>query len=284
MSVKWGSVNYGGFASQDTLHISDLDVPELVFEEWTLAACYSIGCVMGGFDGVLGLTPPWRVGEYPGAPNVLSQLLSNDLLSSPVFSLKIPRTEGDEGELLFGATNPSLYTAPLITIPVKNATGKAQSRFSDLWSVAASHITLDTAIPIHQPLSRHYIALLDAANPWLILPYDIARTFTDAIGAEPGPYWYHNVPCARRGELPALTFTLGGHNFSISAFDYTHEVDVWGAGLICITTFGAASEFGLRDADILVLGNPFLKGMYGVFDMEKREVGCKCFPPFLFST
>jgi saccharopepsin len=279
MSVKWGAVNYGGFASQDTFRIGDLNVPEFIFEEWTLAACYSIACVMGGFDGVLGLAPPWRKGEYP---NVLSRLLSNNLLSSPIFSLKIPHTEQDEGELLFGATNPSLYTPPLVTLPIKNATGKAQSRFSDLWTIAATHITFDTAIPIHQPLSIHHIALLNPASPWLILPSNFAKTLTDAIGAQPGPYWYHNVPCARRGELPALTFTLGGYNFSISAFDYTHEVDLQGAGLICITTFAAASEFLVDDTDVIVLGSPFLKGVYGVFDMERREVGREFFFFFHF--
>ncbi|KAI9769218.1 MAG: Vacuolar protease A [Geoglossum simile] len=273
MGVKWGAVNYAGFASQDTFHISDLSVPEFLFEEWTAATCYSIVCVMGGFDGVLGLAPPWRKGNYPDVPNALSLLLSNNLLSSPLFSLKVPRTEHDEGELLLGATNPSLYTPPLITLPIKNATGTAQSRFSDLWTVAATDITFDTALPLHRPLSTHYIALLDAANPWLILPSDFAGLLIEAIGAERGPYWYHNVPCSRRGELPALTFTLGGRNFSISAFDYIHEVDLKESGLICITTFWPASEFLVDDSDIIVLGSPFLKGMYGVFDMEKREIG-----------
>ncbi|KAI9770478.1 MAG: Vacuolar protease A [Geoglossum umbratile] len=277
MNVKWGEVSYTGIVSQDAFHISDLDVPELRFEEWTDASCYSVGCTIGGFDGVLGLGPPWSKWEYPNVPNTLSLLLSNNLLPEPLFSIKIPRTPDDEGELLLGGTNPALYTPPLVTLPIKNLTGEARSWFPDAWTVAASHVSFDTAIPIHWPLSENHVALIDSAIPWLILPSALSRVLTAAIGAERGPYWFSNIPCSRRGELPSLTFSLGpdGRNFSISAFDYTHQIDLPGAGLTCITTFGPANDFYGEDVDLMLLGSPFLKGIYGVFDMGKQEVGCE---------
>ena len=44
------------------------------------------------------------------------------------------------------------------------------------------------------------------------------------IGATKNFMGQYNVDCNKRESLPDLTFNLGGHNFSISAFDYTLEV------------------------------------------------------------
>ncbi len=59
-----------------------------------------------------------------------------------------------------------------------------------------------------------------------------------------GPYWFKHIPCERRQEFPLLTFTLDGHDFSISAFEYTLEMED-SLGTICVTTFMAAYGFAL---------------------------------------
>ncbi|KAI9854827.1 MAG: Vacuolar protease A [Trichoglossum hirsutum] len=282
MGSRWGGVTYDGHISRDTFHIADLNVPKRLFEEWTLASCYTIGCVMGGseggFDGVLGLAPPWKIGRYPDIPNTLSLLLSNNLLSSPLFSLKLPSPQDHEGELLLGASRPPIHAAPPITLPIANATGKNQAWFSDLWTVDATHITLNTPVPLRQSLSVNHIALFDSATPWLIVPSALAKNLTKAIGASSGPYWFENVPCSRRPELPTLTFGLGpdgGRNFTISAFDYTYEIDHPTAGLICIPTFQASEDFYGEECEVVNLGSAFLKRFYTTFDMGKREIGCE---------
>jgi hypothetical protein len=279
INAEWASVSYTGHVSRDTLHISDLALPSTLFEEWTNANCMFVGCIKGGskkggYDGVLPLSPPWKPSQIP---NTLSVLLSQNLLSAPIFSLKLPRSQSDTGELLLGGTNPALHTAPPVTIPITNVTRPFQQPFANLWTVKPTHITFDTATTnlFHQTLNENYTAVLDAANPWLILPSRLARNLTAAIGAQPGPSWFRNVPCSSRAYLPTVTFGLGGHNFTIDAFDYTHEVDYPNIGLICITTFWAADEFGMERRETLLLGSAFLKGFYGVFDMERKEVGCE---------
>ncbi|KAH0563505.1 hypothetical protein GP486_001926 [Trichoglossum hirsutum] len=284
MGAKWGGVNYWGHVSRDTIHFADVNVPEQLFEEWTQATCYTFFCIRGGsesgFDGFLGLAPPWNRGRHSDVSNTLSLLLSNKLLSSPTFSLKLPRSPVDEGELRFGTSNPPLHASPPITLPVVNATGEDQSWAADLWNVAATHITFNTPIPLHQSLPTNHIALFDSATPWLILPSALARNLTEVVGASPGPYWFYNVPCSRRPELPTLTFGLGpggGRNFTISGFDYTYEIDIPHIGLTCITTFQSSGEFYGDESEVTTLGSAFMKRFYSTFDMEKREIRCESF-------
>ena len=272
-SSKFNAVNYGGFLSYDTIRLGDVNVTDYLFEEWTSASCYSIGCLDGGYDGVLGLAPPW--GLHQDHPNILSALLSQKVLDAPVFSMKLPIGFDDEGEILLGGMNTRINSSSLIDLPVVNATG--EYLFHDQWTVPASHISFDSSHPLEYSLPASGYALLDTASPYLILPSELARNMTAAIGAEPGPAWFYNIPCERRQELPALTFTLAGHEFSISAFEYTIEIrppEMPLAGFICVSTFMAADEFGVpKDWEGMVLGSPFLRGWYSVWDLEERKVG-----------
>ena len=120
-------------------------------------------------------------------------------------------------------------------------------------------------------------ALLESSSPYLILPSDLARNLTLAIGARQGLYWFHNIPCERRQELPTLTFGLGGKEFSIGAFEYTLEVDGLfpHAGKMCVTNFMASEESFPNSWEEMVLGSPFLKGFWSVWDFGERDVGCE---------
>lgn len=270
--AKWGAVNYGGFYSQDTVHIGDLDVRNHLFEEWTSASCYSLGCLNTGYDGAMGLAPPWNAGTGD-VPNILSSLQSQQLLDESIFSLKLPIGPDDEGEIIFGATPSSIDKSKIVKIPVINITSPPD--FPTSWAISASHISFDSPNPMNLSLGTATWALLDSSSPYLILPSDLARNLTLAIGARQGPYWFHNIPCERRQELPALTFGLGGQEFSIGAFEYTLEVDDLfpHAGKMCVTTFMASDEFFPDSWEGMVLGSPFLKGFWSVWDFGERDIG-----------
>lgn len=273
--AKWGDVNYGGIYSQDTVHLGNLDVKRQMFEEWTSANCYSVGCLNTGYDGVIGLAPPWNAGTGRGVPSILSSLESQGLLDESVFSLKLPIGPNDEGEIIFGRTPSGIEESKIVKIPVINITSPPD--FPTSWAVSATHISFDSPIPMNQSLKSTTWALLDSSSPYLILPSELARNLTLAIGAQQGPYWFHNIPCERRQELPTLTFGLGSHEFSISAFECTLEVDDLfpHAGKMCVTTFMAWDEFFPHSWEGMVLGSPFLKGFWSMWNFKEREVGCE---------
>ena len=280
-SVSWGSVTYDGPLGRDVVRISGVEIPDQVFMEWTDGTCVSILCLQGIVDGAIGLMPPWNRNNHPNS--ILRNLIEKGLLENHFFSLKLPANANDTGELLLGDTNSDLYTGDLLKLPFVNATDDYGSLFADLWSVAVENITMNTPIPLRYDLGPGAVAVLSSAVPYIVLPKELAKNLTLAIGAEPlqggismPPYM---LPCERRQELPPLTFGMGGHNLSLSAFDYTFELSLPNPPYeapVCITTFWSIEDFGYPDANAgIVLGSPFLKAFYSVFDFGKREVGCE---------
>lgn len=269
-SFNFGFIDYSGEVSYDSIYIGPNEFPHTAFEEWNDMTCTAIGCFELGYDGILGLAPPWNKRRSISSP--LSVMLDRDLLDEPIFSLKLPRSENEFGDLLFGASDQSLYNAPLMKIPITNPPD--DSVFHNFWTVSIDHATFNTTIPLSQTFKSSSIGILDSSSPYLALPGEIARNISAAIGARPGPYWFENVPCSDRLYLPTLTVGLGGYNFTLDAFDYTLEVYLEGTGSICLVTFIGSDEFGFG-RDYALLGAPFMRGVYSVFDIGKKEVGSK---------
>jgi len=277
-NVKWATINYSGYLSRDVARIGGVEATDQMFEEWTSAMAYSIGAWEYGYDGIIGLAPPWRPQGGSYMPNTLSGLLPQ--LDAPIFSLKLPTKEGDLGELLLGATNRDLYVSEPTTVPLSNHTDRF---FPASWALPTEAITFNSQVPLQTTCGSSdwgpgpCNALIDSSIPYIMLPHTLAINITTAVGARPGPLWFYNIPCERRQELPTLTVTLGGHNFSISAFEYTLEVEIPDQGVTCLMSIMDKSDFSLpRPWNGIILGNPFIRGFYSVFDMEKREIGCKC--------
>ncbi|KAL9114347.1 MAG: hypothetical protein Q9227_001769 [Pyrenula ochraceoflavens] len=270
-STLFGETNYDGELAYDFIRLGGIELPAMAFEEWTSATCASIACFQQGYDGVLGLGPPWW--KRRSIPSPLEVMLDRNVLDSPIFSLKLPRSEDEQGDLLFGASDPELYQAPLSQIPVLDL--QDENPFSGLWTVPADHLFFNSTRPlIHTFNSSSAFAVLDSSSPYLILPDEIAANLSLAIGAQPGPYWFQNIPCSNRVFLPTLTVGLGGYNFTIDAFDYTLEVLLdKQIGSICLTTFWSRGQFWGDSPDAMLLGAPFMRGVYSVFDMERREIG-----------
>lgn len=144
-----------------------------------------------------------------GVPNILSSLQSQELLDGPIFSLKLPIGPDDEIEIIFSASPSSIDESKIAKLPVINITSPLN--FPTSWTVSATYISFDSPKPMNLALGSTKWTLLDPSSPYLILPSDLARNLTLAIGARQGPYWFHDIPCKRRQELPTLTFGLSGH-------------------------------------------------------------------------
>ena len=87
------------------------------------------------------------------------------------------------------------------------------------------------------------------------------------IGAKKGYNGQYTVDCNKRDELPDMSFTLTGHNFTIGPYDYILEVQ--GS---CISSF-----FGMDIPEpagpLAILGDAFLRKWYSVYDLGTNSVG-----------
>lgn len=274
-SASYWAVRYTGILSQDTVSIAGVEIQNQMFEEYTDSHMISIGGMDVGFDGMLGLAPPWSE-EQNGEkyPNYLSLLMKEEKLEENVFSLRYPTTLEEQGELMLGGSNSNLYTGSFRNIsllPDDVDTPGLQGG----WTVPLSSITLNTPHPLHLPTPNYTAALV--SEPLLILPTAFARNITKIIGAEPFYLWLQSVPCDRRPYLPTLTFEIEGQEFTIDAWDYTFE---WSFGMpegsapMCAVWIGESGDYGLGEG-VVGLGTAFLKRWYSRWDFEGRRIGRK---------
>jgi saccharopepsin len=208
----------------------------------------------------------------PVLVNPFLAMAKKGLLDRNVFGLKLSRGEGDPGEIVFGDINHDMFDGELKTLPLLNNT-KDLERIQGRWKVSASSISIGGGTASLEG----YAALLESDFPLIALPGDLVMLLETHLGMEQiAPYAPKSIDCSKRDGLEDLTLTLGGHDFVISAYEYTIEMEKesWG-GHRCISVFLGMPEF--IDEKYIIVGSSFLRAFYGVFDLDERTVSCEYF-------
>ncbi|KAI1956038.1 CTD phosphatase Fcp1 [Ophidiomyces ophidiicola] len=242
-SIRYGSGSLSGFVSQDTLKIGDLTIKDQLFAEATSEP--GLAFAFGRFDGILGLgydsisvnkiTPPFY------------NMVNQKLIDEPVFGFYLgdANKEGDQSFATFGGIDKSLYSGEMIKIPLRR---KAY------WEVDFDAIALGDQ---RAELENTGI-ILDTGTSLIALPSTMAELLNKEIGAKKSWNGQYTVECDKRSSLPDLTFTLSGHNFTISANDYILEVQ--GS---CISSF-MGMDFPEPVGPLAILGDSFLRRWYTI--------------------
>ena len=248
-SIQYGSGSMEGFISQDTVTIGDITIKHQDFAEATSEP--GLAFAFGQFDGILGLgfdtisvnhvTPPFY------------NMVNKDLVDAPVFAFYITDAEG-QSEMVLGGVDESHYTGPVTNIPLRR---KAY------WEVELDALTLGGETASFEDTG----AILDTGTSLLTLPSTMAELVNAQIGAEKNFLGQYNIDCAKRDALPDMTFTLSGHNFTISAYDYILEVQ--GQCISAITPMDIPAPAG----PLIILGDAFLRRWYSIYDLGKGRVG-----------
>ena len=249
--IRYGSGSLSGYVSQDTFQIGDLKVKNQDFAEATSEP--GLAFAFGRFDGIMGLgydtisvnkiVPPFY------------NMLDQGLLDEPVFAFYLGDTnDGSESEAIFGGVNEKHFEGKLTKLPLRR---KAY------WEVDLDAITFGDATAEMDNTG----VILDTGTSLIALPSTMAELLNKEIGAKKSFNGQYTVECDKRDGLPDLTFTLTGHNFTISAYDYILEVQ--GS---CISAF-MGMDFPEPVGPLAILGDAFLRKWYSVYDLGNNAVG-----------
>jgi saccharopepsin len=250
--IRYGSGSLSGFVSRDTLQIGDIKVKGQDFAEATNEP--GLAFAFGRFDGILGLgydtisvnkmVPPFY------------HMINQKLVDEPVFAFYLgdANKDGDNSEATFGGIDKNHYTGELIKIPLRR---KAY------WEVELNSIALGDNVAELENTG----VILDTGTSLIALPSTMAELLNKEIGATKGFTGQYSVECDKRDSLPDLTFTLGGHKFTIGPYDYILEVQ--GS---CISSF-MGMDFPEPVGPLAILGDAFLRRWYSVYDVGNNAVG-----------
>jgi len=250
--IRYGSGSLSGFVSEDVMTIGDLEIKDQIFAEATEEP--GLAFAFGRFDGILGLG--FDTISVNKIPPPFYNMIDQDLLDEPLFAFYLGSTENDaEGsEATFGGVNKNHYTGKITEIPLRR---KAY------WEVDLDAISFGDSTAELENTG----VILDTGTSLIALPTTLAELLNKEMGAKKGYNGQYTVDCAKRDELPDMTFTLSGFDFSITPYDYILEVQ--GS---CISTF-MGMDFPEPVGPLAILGDAFLRKWYSVYDLGKGTVG-----------
>lgn len=249
--IRYGSGSLSGFVSQDVMTIGDLKIKDQIFAEATEEP--GLAFAFGRFDGILGLG--YDTISVNKIPPPFYNMIDQGLLDEPVFAFYLSDTNnGDDSEATFGGVDKSHYTGKITTIPLRR---KAY------WEVDLDAITFGDSTAELENTG----VILDTGTSLIALPTTLAELLNKEIGAKKGYNGQYTIECEKRDSLPDMSFTLSGHEFAITPYDYILEVQ--GS---CISSF-MGMDFPEPVGPLAILGDAFLRKWYSVYDLGKNTVG-----------
>mmetsp|Transcript_116365 Transcript_116365/g.267087 ORF Transcript_116365/g.267087 Transcript_116365/m.267087 type:complete len:418 (+) Transcript_116365:44-1297(+) len=210
------------------------------------------------WDGVFGLG--LNISDSP-LFNVHAGLLRNFKL--PVFSVYLAAHLGEESDITFGGIREDRMESPkdLFYIPVSSP-GYWQFKLDDI-AVGGKNLNLGCGC------KGCCQAVLDTGSSLIMAPSFVYHLLQKKLGVPDT-----DTPCTNMTDFPDLGFVIstpnGPYTFNLKPEDYMDRISDGGQDFcwMHMTTVGNTGR-----GPILVLGMPFLRTFYTVFDMEQQRIG-----------
>ncbi|CAO1637280.1 unnamed protein product [Jaminaea pallidilutea] len=247
--IQYGSGSMEGFVSQDTMRIGDLEVKKQGFAEATNLP--GLAFVFGKFDGILGLAHDTI--SVDGVVPPFYEMINQGLLDAPLFSFYLGDSEENGGEAVFGGIDEDHYTGKISYAPVKR---------KGYWEVQLDSIALGDEELEYDEAG----AAIDTGTSLIAGPSDVVEILNAKLGAKKTWSGQYQLDCEKLSSLPDLTFKFDGKPYTLTASDYTLQVQ--GS---CISSFTPIDIPG--PYPLWIVGDSFLRKYYTVYDLGKEAVG-----------
>ncbi|KAI1799297.1 acid protease [Daldinia bambusicola] len=241
-SVEYGSGEVAGHFITDTINIGGLELTMPFGVANTTSDQFS----QFPFEGILGMSlvdGTW-----------LTNLKKANLIDANVFGVALNRkADGvNDGEVAFGAPNKAKYTGDIAYTSLKS---------DNSWAIPLD----DVLFGGKSAGVKGRLAYIDTGTTFVFGPPDDVAALYKLI---PGSKTIDNgetytVPCDTDGEV---AFSFSGKTYTASSKDF---ITAPNSANICY-----GSVYGMEFvAGAWLLGDMFLKNVYSVFDMDRRQIG-----------
>lgn len=214
------------------------------------------------WDGVLGLAQSLSDAEEF---NVFTALAQNatPAMKRPVFAVYLGRHVEDEAEITFGDYKESRMASPLHWVDVSEE-GYWQFQFTDL-TVGGKSTGLCSKYG-----ARKCQGVLDTGSSLMMGPGDAMDSLIGFLGFANGT----TRNCTEQTHFPTLGFQIGGETFEMEPDDYMDRSQNHGSPAGSDTCWAHMMPVGNTGrGPIFVLGMPFLRAFYTVYDVHTKRIG-----------
>lgn len=214
------------------------------------------------WDGVLGLAQSLSDAEEF---NVFSALAQNatPAMKHPVFAVYLGRRVEDEAEITFGDFKESRMASPLHWVDVSEE-GYWQFKFTDL-TVGGKSTGLCSKYG-----ARKCQGVLDTGSSLMMGPPDAMDSLIGFLGFGNGT----ERNCSDQTHFPKLGFQIDGESFEMEPEDYMDRIHKHGSPSGTDSCWAHMMPVGNTGrGPIFVLGMPFLRAFYTVYDSHAKRIG-----------
>jgi len=249
--LPYGSGTVIGYLSEDLVTFGGLLIQQQTFGETTQEP----GDIWteSPFDGILGLAYP-IASDPAGVVPPFDNLIAQKLVDQPLFSTYLSSNESTASVLILGGTDTSYYTGK-----ITYATFNILQGFLGYWLITGTDIKVggqSTGTCFLCPL------IVDTGTSVLGMPSAYIQPVLDAIGTV-------NADCSNVAQLPPLAFTISGIDLVLEPEFYVIYSPSATGALTC--------QIGIEAVDVglplWIVGDPFLRKYYTIFDRGNNQVG-----------
>nr|CDJ85007.1 Peptidase A1 domain containing protein [Haemonchus contortus] len=211
------------------------------------------------FDGVFGMA--WRSIAVDNISPPLDQIFANKALCpEALFAFYIPpnsNASGVAGELTICGTDPAHYKGNISWVPLIS---------ESYWTISLGPVYVRGTTITNETQG----AVVDTGTSLIVGPTNAVQKLQNLFsssGATNATGGVYQIECNNTSKLPAVVFTLGGHEFVLQGSDYVIQNN--GTCRLGFLAFDIPPMMGPP----WVLGDVFLRKYYTVFDHGNKRVG-----------
>lgn len=252
-SMQYGTGSCNGFLSTDDIVMGGQTITGFTFGEVTKEAADVFG--QAPFDGILGMGPP--AAAVDKVPMPMQMLVDQKKIAHNIFAFYLSSGGRSGSTLTLGGTDSSFYTGDFTYVPVSLA-----AKLLPYWLVSAKDIKVG--------------GKSIGACSWLTGCEMVVDTGTSVLAGPPksvnaliAPIGNVSSDCSNVASLPTITFNFKGKDFDLGPDFYVLRVKDDSGKEQC--------QLGIEGVNagvpIWILGDPFLRKYYTVWDAEQKRVG-----------
>lgn len=258
-ALQYGTGSCNGILSTDTVSIGGAEITSFDFGEVTHEAADVFG--QSPFDGILGMGPAKAAADGVAMP--MDQLVKQGKIEHNIFAFYLSSGEKKTSTLTLGGTDPSFYTGDFSYFPVAKA-----ASVLPYWLISAKAVEVGGEKAVSCNALTGCYMVVDTGTSIIAGPPSTVNQLTDKIGKV-------EEDCSNVDKLPVITFSFstgwtGSKDFELGPDFYVLRVPDDKTGKdVC--------QLGIQGVNagvpIWILGDPFLRKYYTVWDAEQKRVG-----------
>ncbi|MCJ1403778.1 hypothetical protein MMC11_007001 [Xylographa trunciseda] len=205
--------------------------------------------------------------QYPNTP---LQMVKNGLINAPAYSLYLNDLKSRTGSILFGGVDTACYQGELQSVPVIPYNGNytiLQVTLNSVNTTTGGNLNTTSSTDLPQ------IAVLDSGASAVLLPTDIAQQIWSTFGVT-----YSNAnrqatcPCSIANSTGTVDFGFSGIKISVPVSEFVREFRGDAAPSPGTCLFDVQPLLTSGSYAPIILGDPFLRSAYVVYDLGNNEI------------